>query len=253
LYIIYVMGHILDKVIPLATTAAGYYFGGPLGAAAGAGLGSGGVNYSQTHNIGSALKSGALNAAGTYAGGQIASNILPNSPSIGSVIGAGNSADAIGPYFNSTVGSELGGQAGGMAGNLLSSSLAGVAGGAIGGNIANSFAPKGKPSNAGNYPYVPSQQSAAAVPASISGMSGLTSNQQSTGLANQGTYGGGLGPQENSYFLNLENRKLVNPNGSTNDLSTLQPIESSYLSKLGLGGYTDPTSLLKAISQWKSA
>lgn len=210
-------------------------------------------NYGQTHSFGSALKSGALSGGGAYLGSEIGGSL---GSSLGTV-GGSTAANAVGPGFNSTIGDLFGSQAGGMAGNAIGNLASTSIGSAIGGYTGENFAsslnpPKLKPSP-GEAPFTPSQQAAAAAPASIASMSTLSPLQQSTGLANQGTYGGGLGPEENSYFLNLENRKLVNQNGSTNNLSSLTPIENTYLSKLGLGGYGDTTSLLKAISQWKAA
>ncbi len=84
-------------------------------------------------------------------------------------------------------------------------------------------------------------------------MNGLTSDQQSSSLATQGAYGGGLGKDEQNYFLNLENRKLVDDGGNVADINTLSPIEHSYLQKLGLGGFGNSNDLLKAFSTWKAA
>lgn len=213
-------------------------------------------NYGKTHNFASAAKAGAISGGSAYLGSKIGGSLGANLGTVGGA-GAGNSlATAASNGFGSLLGPTAGIAAGNAISNIAGTSIGAAIGGMAGENFGNQYnssqLPAKKPmvSN-GPDPFNPVQANAAAVPGSIAGMSNLTPTQQSTGLANQGTYGGGLGPEENSYFLNLENRKLVNPNGSTNPLSSLQPIENSYLAKLGLGGYGNPTSLLQAISQWK--
>ena len=37
----------------------------------------------------------------------------------------------------------------------------------------------------------------------------------------------------------------------TNEINSLPGVESSYLQKLGLGGYNNSNDLLEAISKWK--
>lgn len=235
------MGHALDIIIPAVASVAGFAIGGPPGAAIGAGLGSGGYNYSQTHNIGSALKAGALSGAGSFVGENIGGNLLGDS--LGTVGGTLDSA--LGAGASSDIASALGSRAG----NFLGSSVGQLVGSAVGNNLASSFAPQGQPSNAGNYPYLPTQQNAAAAPKSINAMSSLTPIQQATGLANQGTYGGGLGQDEQGYYANLINRQLTT--GGTQPLSSLNPIEQSYNSKLGFGNEPDTTSLLGALHKWQ--
>lgn len=81
-------------------------------------------------------------------------------------------------------------------------------------------------------------------------MSSLTPQQQASGLATQGAYGGGLGPQEQGYFSNLVQNQLVPQHGQTAPLSTLSPVENTYLSNLGFGNEGSSYNLAKALSQW---
>lgn len=185
----------------------------------GSGVVGGAINYAKTGDLGSALKAGAFTGAGSYAGN--------------SLLGSG-----------SIPGLNLGSAIGGFAGNSLASSLAG--------------SPKQNvsPSNNTNSsmlaaPFHPTQQGAQDLPASLHALGGLTSDQQASNVATQGVYGGGNGPQENSYFLNLMNRQLVDSSGKVGDMSGVSPIENSYLQKLGLGGAKNSTGLLQAISNWK--
>ena len=255
------MGHVLDAVGDVGTAIGkspigkyGHYVADAAALATGnpelipviEGANSAASNYGQTHNFGSAAKAGGLSAGGAYLGGQIGGALGSDLGTIGGAAGTQGST-----FGANALAAGIGSQA---ANNILGTSVGAALGGYAGQNFASSFAPQAKPKlPAPEAGFSPSQATAAALPGSIAGMSNLSPLQQSTGLANQGTYGGGLGPEENSYFLNLENRRLVNSDNSTNDLSTLQPIENSYLAKLGLGGYGDTTSLLKAISQWKAA
>lgn len=99
-------------------------------------------------------------------------------------------------------------------------------------------------------PFNPSEQSQAQMPGSLSQYSGLDPFQQATNIATQGVYGRGNGPQENNYFLNLMNRQLFDQSGKlANDNSSINPIENSYLSQLGITGQ-NPTDILKGISQY---
>lgn len=99
-------------------------------------------------------------------------------------------------------------------------------------------------------PFNPSEQSPMAAPSSLSQYSGLNPFQQATNLATQGVYGSGNGPQENSYFLNLINRQLYDNGGNlASNNNSINPIENSYLSQLGITGQ-NPTDILKGISQY---
>lgn len=225
------LSHLPDSVQNLVYPAVGFAVGGPAGAAAASGA-------STLGRTGS-LKNAALAAGGSYVGGNVGSAY-------------GSSLGTIGSAANAALGPEIGGALGSAIPSAANASL----GSAIGSNLGSSLATSmfgDQPSMAGPAPFAPSQQAEASMPSSLGDMGSLSPLQQSTGLATQGVYGGGLGPEEQNYFLNLENRKLVDQSGQTSSLSSLSPIEGSYLQKLGLGGYGDTKSLLQAISQWHPA
>lgn len=269
------MGHVLDTVGHIATgigkavkpfahyvgDAAAVLTGNPELIPVIEGANSALGTYGRTHNLGDALKSGAIVGGATYAGTQLGGALGSRLGTVGSTAFNSLPSGAAGSFLGNMIPGEL-------ANVGLGSSLGGFAGNAIGSSLADSMFPKAvrspmpQPFNAsqvslgkglpagtlqgGNLPN-------GTVSPSISAMSTLTDPQKSTNLATQGTYGGGLGPQEQKYFLNLENNRLVNPSGALNPLSTLSPIENSYLAKLGLGGYGNTQSLLKAMNQWKPA
>lgn len=231
------MGKTLDTALPIiAAVAATALTGNPaIGAGADAAATSG-LNYSQTHNVGSAVKQGAAAGAGSYIGGNLGSSL---GGSLGTV------GNAVGDTFGSSAGSALGSAAPAIAGSSLGGAIGSFAGGDLGATLTQPTP------SASSSAYVPTAQAPAALPASLSGMSGLTANQQASGLATQGVYGGGNGPEESSYFSNLLNRQLVDSSGNQQSMSTLSPIDNTYLQKLGLGGNTNTTSLLQAMNQWQ--
>lgn len=100
--------------------------------------------------------------------------------------------------------------------------------------------------------FTPQQQPGLAAPNSLANYtsSALSPDQTLSGIATKGVYGGGNGPEEQKYFLNLVNNRLVDPQGNVGDMNQLNPIENSYLSQLGLGGYGNSTDLLKGISNY---
>lgn len=225
------------------------YLNNPYTLPAASGLASGGYNYSQNHDIGSALKTGAAAGAGSYIGGNIGGAI------------AGSSGSTISSGLNTALGPDIGSFIGGGLGSLGGTSLGSLAGGAIGSNLATSLIPQtSKNVNVGGGSSSPAAFNASRAPAqdiplSLKGTYGsLTDLQQGTNLATQGVYGGGNGPQESDYFTNIINRRLVDDTGKVDsDLNDIQPIESSYLSQLGLGGYSNAQSLLEMLSKRKPA
>lgn len=256
------MGRVLDTVAPIAGAVLGSIFlpglgtslgleiGSGVGGALGSGLATGITQHSARAGLLGGLGSFAGNALGSALGGGLGTFGNP-----GSALG-GEAGNAIGPSFGSIGGaasSGFGSLLGDATANSIGAGLANTSiGGALGSFAGNSLsagspmpqAPSGPPA------FHPSQQAQAALPSSLSDFSNLSPLQQSTNLATQGVYGGGLGPEEQQYFLNLENRRLVDSSGHTSDQSSLSPIEGSYLSRLGLGGRPDTSSLLQAISQW---
>lgn len=236
------MGKFLDYALPaIAYIAADAIL--PGSGALAAGVTSGADSYAHNHNIGGALG----NAAGSYVGANIGGNLFPaaTSGTIGSALGTGSSssiAEALG-----------GGSFGSAVGNLAGTSLGSLGGAAVGGTLGSAagsqLTPASPPKPPG--PFQPTQAGAATLPTSLNSMSSLTPQQQASGLATQGVYGGGNGPQEQSYYTNLINRQLVDSGGNVSPLSSLSPIEQSYNSKLGFGGETNSNSLLEALSKWK--
>lgn len=181
-----------------------------------------------------------LSAGGSYLGG----NLLGNSNFV--------PGDSIGSSVNSALGATA---ANALPSGIAGSSLSSALGSTLGSNLAVSTlgTPDKIKSPAGPPGFSPSQQPAMTLPSDLSSLSGLNPMQQSTNIANHGVYGGGAGSADNQYFLNLINNRLVDPNGQVGDQNSLQPIEQSYLAQLGLGGYKNPTDLLKGISQYKGA
>lgn len=250
------MGHTLDKlgegvhsvydtvkpILPAVAAVVGTIYGGPAGGAAAAGLTKGATTYASNHD----LRNSAANAVGTAAGSYVGGNLgSAYGSSLGSVGGAANSA------LGSTAGNFLGSAAPSIAGSSLGSQLGSYAGGSFGSSLADSLYPTKQKSP---DPWRPTQNAQANLPTSLSGsLGGLSPMQQSTNLASRGVYGGGIGPEEQQYFLNQENRRLVDQSGNVSDISSLSPVEMSYLQKLGLGGYGNSSDLLKAMSSWQAA
>lgn len=162
------------------------------------------------------------------------------------IIGSGQSpsiASSLFPSANNAI-SSLTDLAKGGAG----AGLAGYALGSQGGQDGDSFAASSVPS------FKPSRAGASALPDSLSGYGSLDPLQQSTNLATQGVYGGGLGGNEQDYFLNEINRKLIDDAGNVDqNFNDVAPIESSYLDQLGYGANDNVSSLLEALSKRKRA
>lgn len=248
------MGKSIKKVASFALPVIGGALAGPLGISAGLGAAGGGA---LSGLIGGGGLKGALIGAGTgFAGNAIGSELAgPISKGIGSDIAG------------TTLGQATGGAANvlgrGIANTTIGSGLANFAGNQVASGLASSLFPQKQNSinmpqssgqmAAGPAPFKPTQQSPMSVPSSLSGLASLTPEQQSTNIANQGVYGGGQGPEEDKYFLNLLNRRLVDQSGHVaSDLNDVNPVENSFLAHLGLGGQSNPTSLLEAINKWQA-
>lgn len=210
-------------------------------------------NYANTGKLGASLLKGGL----SYAGGQLGSSIGAASSLGGQTLGGalGEASNSITNAAQALGGSTLGAGVSNYLGQGLGNLLGGYAGSQLGENVAESLSSSlsGPPDMTNFQPYKPHQDSQSELPSSLQGFGSLNPTQQSSNIANQGVYGGGLGPDEQKYFTNLINRRLVDPNGNVNNLSSLNPIESSYLQKLGLGGYGNSNDLLEAISKWQAA
>lgn len=248
------MSKAVKKVAGFALPVAGYAVGGPAGAAIGAGIGA----KVQGGSWGDALKAGALNYVGGKVGSAIGSSSIGKSLGLGDTIGGalGVKSNAFNPSLSGVSGALAGDVGGSWAGNALSSVMNANLGSTLGSFAGNSMAePVGGYGAVNQSPagFVPKQQPEQARPDSLSAFGSLSPQQASTNIATQGVFGGGAGPQEQQYFLNLINRRLVDQNRNLSDLSEINPIENSYLSQLGLGGQSNTKSLLEAMSKWRAA
>lgn len=206
-------------------------------------------------------KAGAIGAATYYAGqqlGDMAGNSLTNNgfPSAGNFLSE-TPANALG----NTVGGQTVGDVapfGSFAGNALGSSSIGAslgtaAGTMVGNNINNQNLNGMFPqAMSGGNGFSPSMSPQAGLPQSLSQFGSLSPNQQASNIATKGVYGGGNGPDETNYFMNLLNRQQFDQNGNLGQSSNVSPIEQSYLSQLGISGYQNPTGLLQGISNYRA-
>lgn len=262
----------LKKFAPIALSIAGNSIAPGIGGAIGSAVGtkvSGG-------SWGDALKSGALSYAGGKIGGAIGKTDFGKSIGLGGSVG-----DAIGlnPSNLSINGTGVGGgfalPGGGAIDYFGPSNVLGGTSGilndiglkmfggkkifdnnigeALGSYTANSMSDSQPKPLGGPAPFQPKQEAEQDAPSSLSAFGALSPDQESTNLATQGVYGGGLGPQEQSYFVNMINRRLVDESGRADaNLDEVKPIENSYLSQLGLGGYSNSKDLLEAMKKWRS-
>lgn len=227
-----------DLIAPVAGAALGSVIPG-VGTAIGAGIGSGLGTGIRTGNP----LAGALAAGGSYLGGSIGGEALGG---VGGGIGSG------------TLGGTLGSTAANILGpSIASTSLGSIAGSSIGSSlgesVGTSLMPAGMPDQpSGPAPYAASQMGSMDLPPSLSQFGGLSPEQQTSNIASKGVYGGGEGNEESKYFLNLINRRLVDPQGNVGDIGQVSPVENSFLSQLGLGGYGNSKDLLQGISKWGS-
>jgi len=131
---------IVDDLLPVIGSIAGFALGGPWGAAAGGALGGSIGNYAQTHNWGSAALGGVTGGIGGYFGGGSLANALQGIGQAG--VGATSAAFDTG-LASSTAPTTLGGlegAAGGAAmfgpaagtGTAIGSAAAGLGGGGLG-------------------------------------------------------------------------------------------------------------------------
>lgn len=247
------MGEVIDILAPIAGGALGSLVGMPM---LGAAIASGVTTGAKTGNP----MSGLLSAGGSYLGSSIGGSLGGSLGSSEGGLFSQTPANALGDAFGgSTVGSvaPFGSWAGNALGGDTIGSLAGsMAGGSIGSDLGTNLGQMIMPmSGAINAPQGPAAFSASrspqmGLPQSLSQFSNLDPFQQATNIASKGVYGGGQGGDENKYFLNLINRQLVDDGNNVQGMQNLNPVESSYLSQLGLGGYNNSNDLLKGISQY---
>lgn len=228
-------------------------WGGPLGYAAASGIQNGFENSRRGESAGQAIIGGAKNAGLSYVGSSVGS-------ALGDYAGNSLSGTQLGNVLNETpanaAGNTFGADTvanfapmGSTAGNILGSATIGqsLGSGAAQGlvNNATTFTPP-----PGAAPgFSPSEQPSLGIPQSLSQLSNLNPQQQTSNIASQGVYGGGNGPQETNYFLNQINRQLFDQNGNVQSNNNLAPIDMSYLNQLGISGST-PNSILQGISQY---
>lgn len=238
---------IWDTVAPIIASIGAVAIGQPELIPIAAGIGSGVTTGVETGSPVSGLLSGIGSGLGSYAGGQLLG------PELG---GIGGSANAISggatPGF-------LGQDLGGFAGNALAGqTLGGIAGSTVGGSIGSDLGtmaggmlnPMNSGGGSGPPGFSPTMSPQMGLPQSLSQFGNLNPNQQASNIATKGVYGGGNGPDETNYFLNLMNRQQFDQNGNLGSSVNSSPIDQSYLSQLGISGYNDPTSLVKGISQY---
>lgn len=240
-----VVGHFLA---PLLGAGIGLATGNPefalLNSAIGSGVGQGVSTGFQTGNPLTGLEAGIGSGLGSYAGGSLLGGLggaLSETP-----------ANALGDTFG---GSAVGATApfGSFAGNVLGSqSIGNIAGSAIGGSLGSQVGQSMNPADntpAGPPGFSPTMQPQLGLPQSLSQFGSLTPQQQATNIASRGVYGGGQGPDETNYFLNLMNRQLFDQSGNVaQNTNGIAPVDMSFLNQLGVSG-SSPTDLLRGISQ----
>lgn len=246
---------IWDSIAPILGSVAAIGLGQPellgltgtLGTAGlgaiGSGIGSGLATGVETGNPVAGLGAGVLGGAGSYAGSELLG------PALG---GLGGSTNAVsGAAEPGLLGQSLGGFAGNAtAGSLAGSAVGGSIGSDIGGQAGQMLNPMASGGGQSTPGFSPSMSPQAGLPQSLSQFGSLSPNQQASNIATKGVYGGGNGPDETNYFLNLLNRQQYDQGGNLGSSTNASPVEQSYLSQLGISGYNDPTSLLKGISQY---
>lgn len=243
-----VVGHFLAPALGAGIAIA---TGNPefalLNGALGSGIGSGLSAGFQSGNPLTGLEAGIGSGLGSYAGGSLlsgAGGLLGQTPANALGDAFGGSAIGASAPFGSFAGNVLGGQTlGQMAGSAIGST--------VGGNVAQSLSPQQPDLGGTGTPgFAPSMQPQMGLPQSLSQFGNLTPNQQATNIASKGVYGGGQGPDETNYFLNLMNRQLFDQGGNVNgNTSNIAPVDMSFLNQLGISG-SSPTDLLKGISQY---
>lgn len=219
-----------------------------IGPALGAGY-SAANSFGESGRLGQSLLKGAGSYAGSTIGGNLGNSFLNGGAN--SIANMGTIGGAVSNTLGSSAANALSSYGPSIAGSSLGGALGSTLGGSIGGELGASLgAPKAKAAS----PWAPSQESQSSMPTSLlDSLGGMSPLQQSTNLASRGAYGGGLGPEEQKYFLNQENRRLVDESGNVSSMDSLSPVEMSYLQKMGLGGYSNSNDLLKAMSQWQAA
>lgn len=243
-------------MLPGIGTALGAGISGVGGGAIGAGIGAGLNTGIKTGNPLAGLASGVAAGGGSYLGGSI---LGPEIGGIGSSSGAGTVSGAASPGFMGTpLAASLGDAGLSGASSVFGSATPGtLAGSSIGSSVAQNATESSLPgmykSNTQDAsPWQPTRQDQMNLPTSLSGYQNLDPLQQATNIASKGVYGGGQGKDETNYFNNLINRQLIGDNGQVaGNTNSINPVENSFLSQIGLGGYGSPGDLLQKISNYQ--
>jgi len=140
---------------------------------------------------------------------------------------------------------------GGPQAGLAALSATGGIGGSGGGSIGSAY---GGGQDVGSiFPEEPApieltRAPEAALPSSLSHLQGLSGLQQSTNIATEGLYGGGVGQEEQEYFANLLNRRLMDESGQLASYGEVRPVEEQFLrQRVGLRFDPNTKSILEAL------
>lgn len=221
------------NLLRTAATAAGFALGGPVGAAAGAGLG--------TKLTGGSLQESLLSAGGAYLGGtyapsgDIAGNLTTNS--ITRPAGEALARSSIGNLVGNVPLASLAAQYG-------ATTLAGtpIATGEVGGY--ESFAPAVERLDT-------SRPDNMELPGSLSNLSGLSDIQRTSQIATQGVEGQGSSKEGQDYFYNQIRRRLTDENSTADEVI---PIEQNYLQRMGVAYQPgNVKSILEGIARKQAA
>lgn len=245
-----------SAILPGVGTSLGLSLGSAGGGAIGAGIGSGLATGVETGSPIAGLTSGITSGVGSYAGGKL---LGPALEGLGGNVNPASGGTNPG-FMGTPLAKSLGDAGLGSTQDVFGGSTPGsLVGSSIGSSVSKGMADSLSPGifDAPQQPsssvagFSPSRQSSMNLPTSLSSYQNLDPMQQATNIASKGVYGGGQGPDEKNYFLNLINRQLVGDNGQVaGDTSSINPVENTFLSQLGLGGYKNPNDLLKGISQY---
>lgn len=132
----------------------------------------------------------------------------------------------LGKTFSSLLPAGLGFLAGGPIGAAIGGGLGLLAGGSQ--KQQSMPAPTiGAPS------FTPTRPGASARPGTLNDLSGLDPMQERSALATRGSQGGGLGQDEQNYYLNLLQRNIMDESGNVGSTEDLLPVERQYLNQSG--------------------
>lgn len=136
--------------------------------------------------------------------------------------------------FFSKIGSFLPALVGGVGGFFAGGPQGALAGASLGSSLLGGSKKSSAPApNIGPAPFTPTRPGASSRPSSLGDLSGLDSTQERSALATRGTQGGGLGQDEQSYYLNLLQRNIIDESGNVGSTESFLPVERQYLNQAG--------------------